>query len=326
MNRPRVKSIVLGTRGSELALFQAHHVAWSLQMKNVDLSVKIKTITTSGDKILDSPLAKIGDKGLFVKEIENQLLSGDIDIAVHSCKDMPTELPEGLLIAAYGEREDPRDVFIGGAGGAGSLKQIPEGGRVGTSSLRRRSQLMALRPDLDIVDIRGNVDTRIRKIAELGLNGTILAAAGVKRLKRDNEVSFFFAVDEMLPAVGQGVIAIEARADDRAVLDLLEAENHMDSAAAVIAERALMKRLEGGCQVPIGAHATVNGGKLTLHSYLGSLDGTRFVRDSIEGPREDAADLGEKLAERLYEAGGKEILAEVRGEEEEGHVGPVNHP
>lgn len=323
MNRPRVKSIVLGTRGSELALFQAHHVAWSLQMKNVDLSVKIKTITTSGDKILDSPLAKIGDKGLFVKEIENQLLSGDIDIAVHSCKDMPTELPEGLIIAAYGEREDPRDAFIGKAD---SLKQIPGDGRVGTSSLRRRSQLLALRPDLEIVDIRGNVDTRIRKIEEMGLDGTILAAAGVKRLERLNEVSFYFAADEMLPAVGQGVIAIEARTGDRVIRDLLVAENHTQSAAAVIAERALMKRLEGGCQVPIGAYATVSGDNLSLHSYLGSLDGKRFVRDSIEGPCENAAELGEQLAQRMFQAGGDAILAEVRGEEEGGHIKPVNHP
>lgn len=323
MSESRVKFIALGTRGSELAMYQANHVAWSLQKRNVDLSVKIKKITTSGDKILDSPLAKIGDKGLFVKEIENELLTGEIDIAVHSCKDMPTELPDGLIIAAYGEREDPRDAFIGKAG---SLDAIPRGGKVGTSSLRRRSQLKSLRPDLEIVDIRGNVDTRIRKIAELGLDGTILAAAGVKRLERESEVSFYFSPDEMIPAVGQGVIAIEARGDDRVVLGLLDSENHSESAAAVMAERSLMKQLEGGCQVPIGAHAVVGGDVLTLHAYLGSLDGARFIRDSIQGSWKEAVELGEKLAIRMYEAGGDEILGEIRSEEEEGHLGPVNHP
>lgn len=311
MSTSRVKFIALGTRGSELAMFQARSVSWSIQMKHVDISVKIKTITTSGDKILDSPLAKIGDKGLFVKEIESDLLAGEIDIAVHSCKDMPTEIPPGLFIAAYGLREDPRDAFIGKAG---SLAEIPEGGKVGTSSLRRRSQLLSLRPDLEIVDIRGNVSTRIKKIEELDLDGTILAAAGLKRLERENEVSFYFGTDEMIPAVGQGVIAIEARQDDRAVIELLDAENDSDSAAAVIAERALMRQLEGGCQVPIGAHATVRGDSLTLHAYLGSLDGTRSIRDQITGPWKEAAELGENLAIRMYEAGGDEILAEVRGE------------
>lgn len=309
MSNSKLKFITLGTRGSELAMYQARHVTWSLQTKNVDISVKIKTITTSGDKILDSPLAKIGDKGLFVKEIESDLLEGEIDIAVHSCKDLPTEIPPGLFIAAYGLREDPRDAFIGKAA---SLAEIPRGGKVGTSSLRRRSQLLSLRPDLKIVDIRGNVSTRIRKIVELGLDGTILAAAGVKRLERESEVAFYFGTDEMIPAVGQGVIAIEARQDDRAVIKLLEAENDSASAAAAIAERALMRQLEGGCQVPIGAHATVHGESLTMHAYLGSLDGARSIRDQITGPWKEAAELGETLAVRMYEAGGEEILAEVR--------------
>lgn len=304
-------------------MYQAKHVSWSIQMKHVDISVKIKTITTSGDKILDSPLAKIGDKGLFVKEIESDLLDGEIDIAVHSCKDMPTELPEGLTLAAFGTREDPRDAFIGKAK---SLAEIPQGGKVGTSSLRRRSQLLSLRPDLEIVDIRGNVSTRIRKIEEMGLDGTILAAAGVKRLERENEVSFYFNTDEMIPAVGQGVIVIEARTDDRAVLELLEGENDSDAAAAVRAERALMKQLEGGCQVPIGGHATVHGDLLTLNAYLGSIDGTRSIRDQITGPWKEAVELGEQLAIRMYEAGGDEILAEVRGEAGQGHIDPISHP
>ncbi len=303
------RRVILGTRGSELALFQAHHVAWTLQKHNVDLSVKIQKITTSGDKVLDSPLAEIGDKGLFVKEIETALLSGDIDLAVHSSKDLPTELPEGLMIGALGAREDPRDAFLGQAGG---LADLPEGARIGTSSLRRRSQLLALRPDLEIVDIRGNVDTRIRKIAELGLDGTILAAAGVKRLERESEVSFYFSVEEMIPAVGQGVIAIEVREGDGATRDLVTVHDDAASTAAVQAERALMRWLEGGCQVPIGAHATVSGDKLILRAYLGSLDGKRFIRDSIEGPVILAENLGEQLGKKMFESGGEEILNEVR--------------
>lgn len=323
MSDSRVKAITLGTRGSELAMFQANAVAWSIQTKSVDLSVKIEKITTSGDKILDSPLAKIGDKGLFVKEIESELLSGGIDIAVHSCKDMPTELPDGLIIASYSDREDPRDAFIGKAA---SLDEIPLGAKIGTSSLRRRSQLLALRPDLEVVDIRGNVSTRIRKIDELGLHGTILAAAGVKRLEREEEVGFYFSTEEMIPAVGQGVIVIEARERDRSVLDLLTQENNPRSEAAVLAERALMRRLEGGCQVPIGGHATVRGDILTLRAFLGSLDGKTFIRDEIEGPWKEAVELGENIATRMYEAGGAEILKEVRDQAEEGDIKPVNHP
>ncbi|MHB0866820.1 MAG: hydroxymethylbilane synthase [Thermoleophilia bacterium] len=309
MSESRVRFIALGTRGSELALYQAHHVAWSIQSKYVDLSVKIKTIVTSGDKILDAPLAQIGDKGLFVKEIENQILSGEIDIAVHSCKDMPTVLPPGLVLAAYTLREDPRDAFIGQAG---SIDEIPPGAKIGTSSLRRRSQLLALRPDLQIVDIRGNVSTRIEKIRELGLSGTILAAAGVKRLQRESDVGFYFSHEQMIPAVGQGVIVIETREEDRVIRELIEHENHLESASAVLAERALMRKLQGGCQVPIGGHATVRGETLLLHAYLGSLDGRRCIRDSIEGSRKEAVELGEKLATRMYLAGGDEILAEFR--------------
>ncbi len=292
MTTSKLSSIILGTRGSELALFQAHHIAWLLQKQHVEVSVKIKTITTSGDKILDSPLAKIGDKGLFVKEIENELISGDIDIAVHSCK-------------------DPRDAFIGDSA-IRMIKDIPEGGKIGTSSLRRRSQLKALRPDLEIVDIRGNVDTRIRKIGELGLDGTILAAAGIRRLEREGEASFFFAAEQMIPAVGQGVIAIESREDDPRVRKLVACLNDEESAAAIAAERAFMHQLEGGCQVPIGAHAVVFDGILTMNAYLGSLDGNRHVRDRIEGSTAEATELGVALAKRMYAAGGEEILAEIR--------------
>ena len=312
------RRVVLGTRGSDLAMYQARLVAWTLQKQHVDLSVKIKKIVTSGDKILDSPLSKIGDKGLFVKEIEKALLDGEIDLAVHSSKDLPTDLPESLTIGAFSKREDPRDVFLGKAR---SLLEIPVGGRVGTSSLRRRSQLLALRPELEIVDIRGNVDTRIAKIDELGLDGTILAAAGVKRLEREDRIAFHFSVDELVPAVGQGVIAVETRRDDSYVRQLMRAFNDRESEDAVTAERALMRWLEGGCQVPIGAHARVAGDQLQMQAFLGSLDGARSVRDSISGPRGDARQLGETLARQLHESGGREILEEVRSLSDRDGVG-----
>lgn len=315
MSISKIETITLGTRGSELALFQARHVAWVLQSNHVEVSVKIKTITTSGDKILDSPLAKIGDKGLFVKEIESELISGGIDIAVHSCKDLPTEMPVGLVLSAFSRREDPRDAFIGAGSGHRQLSDIREGGKVGTSSLRRRSQLKALRPDLEIVDIRGNVDTRIRKIGEFGLDGTILAAAGIRRLERESEVSFFFTAEQMIPAVGQGVIAVETREDDPQVRSLLTCFNDEDSAVAVTAERALMRKLEGGCQVPIGANAVVYEDTLVLNAYLGSLDGADSVRDQIKGPADKAEELGVELAQRMYKAGGDRILAAVRAAE-----------
>ncbi len=309
MSTESARGVVIGTRGSELAMFQARQVAWTLQRNNIDLSVKIRKITTSGDKILDSPLAGIGDRGLFVKEIETALLEGEIDMAVHSAKDLPTVLPDGLIVGAFGSREDPRDIFVGSAG---SLKGIPAGGKIGTSSLRRRSQLLSLRPDLNIVDIRGNVDTRIRKISEQGLDGTILAAAGVKRLEKDKRIAFYFSLDELLPAVGQGVIAIEVRRDDAPVSQLIRVHNDEAAAACVRAERALMRWLEGGCQVPIGAHGRVEGGRLSLSAYLGSLDGASAVRDYIEGPAAEAEQLGETLAKRVYANGGSEILAAVR--------------
>jgi len=325
MTNSKIDSIVLGTRGSELALFQARHVAWVLQQHQVDLSVKIKTITTSGDRILDTPLAGIGDKGLFVKEIENELLEGGIDIAVHSCKDMPTEMPGGLELVAFGAREDPRDAFIG-SGAARRLDDLRQGARIGTSSLRRRSQLKALRPDLDIVDIRGNVDTRIRKIGELGLDGTILAVAGIRRLQRESEAAFLFPPEQMIPAVGQGVITVEARADDPGVHSLITCFNDEAAAAAVTAERALMRELEGGCQVPIGAHAVLSGTSLVINAYLGSLDGSSCVRDRIEGPKEEAEQMGVELAQRMFANGGEEILSEVRREEVEGAGSQPDHP
>ena len=332
--------LVLGSRGSRLALVQAEWVQAQLQTAHEGLTVRIEVIHTKGDKILDTPLAKIGDKGLFTKELEQALLAGGIDLAVHSAKDMPTALPEGLEIAAFTEREDVRDAFVGRGGGESGgidgevgeaavvrdLAGLRQGAVVGSSSLRRRSQLLAARPDLELVDLRGNVETRLRKLQDEGLDGTVLAIAGLNRLGRPEVASFLFDFDEMLPAVGQGSLAIEVRSGDERVHALIAALDHLPSSLAVRAERALMRRLEGGCQVPIGAHgelvcggAAGGGGagaaqRLRLAAFVGSVDGKRGLRDQIEGPPAQPEALGEELAERLRAAGADRILAEVRGE------------
>lgn len=301
--------MILGTRRSPLALIQAGMVKEALEANFPGLSVELKEMVTSGDKILDAPLAKIGDKGLFVKELESALIDGSIDLAVHSAKDMPTDLPEELTLAAFTPREDPRDVFVGAAE---SLADLRRGARVGTGSLRRRSQLLAARPDIEVVDIRGNVDTRIRKIEELRLDGTILAAAGLRRLGREEEAAFCFQVREMVPAVGQGVLAIETRCDDQPVLEAVGSLNDDSSSAVVRAERALMARLEGGCQVPIGANASIWQGEIVMYAYLGSVDGSRHIHERVHGPVEKAEELGIELAERMLKDGGVDILAEIR--------------
>jgi hydroxymethylbilane synthase len=307
--------LVVGSRGSRLALVQAHWVSDRLREAQPGLEVVIEEIATKGDRILDAPLARIGDKGLFTKELENALLEGRIDVAVHSAKDMPTELPEGLALAAFTEREDVHDAFVGGAAsaGAGSLADLPRGARVGSSSLRRRSQLLALRPDLEVTDIRGNVETRLRKIGEQGLAGTVLAVAGLRRLGRAETASFVFGFDEMLPAVGQGALAIETRARDERVAALVAPLDHRPTALAVRAERALMHRLEGGCQVPIGAQAQLGDGELRLRAFVGSLDGRMTVRDQSRGLADDPEALGGELALRLLDKGADAILDAVRG-------------
>ena len=298
------------------------------------MRVEIEVIHTKGDRLLDAPLAKIGDKGLFTKELETAMLQGRTDLSVHSAKDMPTEIPEGLAIVAFTRREDVRDVFVAratpdpGEGPAGDvapatprvLADLPDGARVGSSSLRRRSQLLALRPDLELVDIRGNVQTRLRKVEEQGMAGTILAAAGLARLEQPQLAAFGFAFEEMLPAVGQGSLAIEARADDERVARLVEPLVHAASALAVRAERSLMHALEGGCQVPIAAYAELVDGdgeareRLRLRAFVGSLDGRRAVRDELTGTAADPEALGHELAGKLRAAGADAILAEVRGE------------
>ena len=313
--------VVIGSRASTLALVQAETVAGVLRAAHPGLEVTIVTMATTGDRILDSPLAQIGDKGLFTKELESALLAGRIDCAVHSAKDLPTTLPAGCAIGAFTARHDPRDVFVAGAaaGAPAGLAALRGGARIGSSSLRRRSQLLALRPDLALLDLRGNVETRLRKVAQQGLDGTVLAAAGLARLGRPGLAAFAFSFAEMLPAVGQGALAVEARAGDEPTAALLACLHDEPSALAVRAERALLGALQGGCQIPIGAHAELRGAgrggasggapadaagprdpsELVLRAFVGSLDGTDAVRDSLAGPPSAPEALGRALAERL---------------------------
>ena len=318
--------VVIGSRGSALALVQAEWVAARLRAAHPGLEVAIETIATTGDRILDVPLAKIGDKGLFTKELETALLDGRVDLAVHSAKDLPTVLPGGLALAALTHRDDARDAFVAATGdrptGPACLRS---GARVGSSSLRRRSQLLALRPDLRLVDLRGNVETRLRKLADEGLDGTVLAAAGLSRLGRAGLAAFVFDYDQMLPAVGQGALAVEARAGDERVAALVARLDDRPTALAVRAERALLRALEGGCQIPIGAYAEVRGAasddgaatrdaeSLVLRAFVGSLDGAVSVRDAMSAPADEPEALGEALAERLRAAGAERILAGLRG-------------
>jgi len=335
----RPSRLRVGSRGSRLALVQADWVCARLRERFPGTAVEVVVIHTKGDKLLDAPLAKLGDKGLFVKELENALLDERIDLAVHSAKDVPTEVPPGLTLAAFTRREDPRDVFVARPDGARprSLAGLPPGARLGSSSLRRRSQLLALRPDLEVVDIRGNVETRLRKVAEQGLAGTVLAAAGLARLGRGDAASFVFDPDQLLPAVGQGALAVEARADDPLLPALRDALDDPATAACVRAERALLRRLEGGCQVPLAAHCVWGDdgpgagdgrqgarreagaeGRLFLRAYVGDLHGRRWLRAGKEGDAADPEGLGVALAEDLLARGGADILAQVRREHEQG--------
>jgi len=322
-------TVRIGSRGSRLALVQSEWVRDRIQERHPDIQVEIEVIHTKGDKLLDAPLAKLGDKGLFVKELETALLEGRVDLAVHSAKDMPTQVPDGLAIIAFSEREDVRDVFVAnpellrartgaGAAGAFTLDDVPRGARVGSSSLRRRSQLLALRPDIEVVDIRGNVETRLRKVVDEGMAGTILAAAGLARLGRADAAAFAFTFDQMLPAVGQGALAVEARPDHPRVAELRAALDHRPTALAVAAERALLGTLEGGCQVPIAAHADWraegegDAGVLALRAYVGSLDGVRTVCSERSRAADDPVELGTALAGELLERGAGDILGEIR--------------
>ena len=303
------KKIVIGTRGSKLALWQAEHIAARLRELNPGMIVELRHIVTTGDKILDVPLAQIGGKGLFTKELETAMLAGEIDLAVHSLKDMPTELPAGLVLAATTTRLDPHDAFVSRR--YASLAELPAEATVGTSSLRRKAQLLRLRPDLRIENLRGNLDTRLRKLDEGQYDAIVLAAAGLRRLGWAERITAVLSPAECLPAVGQGVLAIEARAADAEVLAAVAGLDDAGSRACVTAERTFLAVVEGGCQVPVGVYGRMTDEKLALQARILSLDGTRCVEDETVGDPSQAAMLGDSLARRLLAAGGAEILAEL---------------
>jgi hydroxymethylbilane synthase len=304
------RKIIIATRGSKLALWQAEWVKSQLEAIDPDLHVELNKIKTTGDKILDVPLAQVGGKGLFVKEIEEALLRGEADLAVHSMKDVPAELPSSLHLSAICKREDPRDAFIAGKD-IKSFTELPQGANVGTSSLRRICQLLNKRPDLTITQLRGNVDTRLRKLAEGEFDAIILATAGVKRLGFADRITEKISTDISLPAIGQGAVGIECRVDDEFINGLLSRLNHEETWICVTAERAFLKKLEGGCQVPIAAYAQLADGNVTIQGLVGSIDGKTLIKDEIEGKPEDAESLGTTLAEKLLAQGAKEILDEV---------------
>lgn len=303
-----MKNIRIGTRDSQLAMWQAEWVKCKLTEFYPQLQFELVPMKTKGDKILDVPLSKIGDKGLFTKELENGLLNGELDMAVHSLKDMPTLLPLGLMISAFCEREEPRDVYLSKNGV--SLEDLPSGAIIGTSSLRRKSQLRHYRPDLGFMDLRGNLQTRWRKLEESVMEGIILAAAGVKRLGWEDRITQILPENVMLSAVGQGSIAIEILEKRTEIHELLSLLNHSSTEQAVRAERTLMRKLEGGCQVPIGAFADVVEGQITLRGMVASLDGVRLIRAEASG--RDPETVGNEVAERLIALGANSILAEIR--------------
>ncbi len=304
------QKLVIGTRGSKLALWQSEYIKARVA-EITGLPVELKVIKTTGDKILDVPLAKVGGKGLFTKELEVELMAGTVDLCVHSMKDVPTELPEGCVIAATPERVDPRDVIVSGDAGW-DLDTLPEGARLGTSSLRRRSQVVALRPDLEIVDVRGNLDTRMRKAEEGEVDAVILASAGITRMGWAERISHYIGTDQMVSAVGQGAIGVEIREDDEFMAGVCEQLSHPETFACVTAERVVMRSLEGGCQVPIGAYARLEGGELVMDAFVGSVDGTRIVRHRLTGAADEPEALGHAMVESLRGLGATEILAEVR--------------
>jgi hydroxymethylbilane synthase len=308
-----MRTIVVGSRQSALALTQTGHVIEDLKAlcaeHGLDLQFVVKKILTKGDQILDVTLSKVGGKGLFVKEIEQAMLAGEIDMAVHSMKDMPSELPEGLVNGAVPRREDPRDCLI--TLGAKSLEDLPQGAKVGTSSLRRASQIKAMRPDLQLEPVRGNIDSRLKKLETEGFDAIILAAAGLHRMGWKDRITSYIPEEACLPAVGQGSLGIECRADDEELLSLLRLYNDRDTSATVAAERTFLGVLNGGCQVPIGAHAVWEGQEIRLTGMVGSPDGEVILRETLQG--DDPQKLGEAVASSLIAKGAEQILAQVRG-------------
>jgi hydroxymethylbilane synthase len=303
----------VASRGSELALWQANHVRDLLLRADPSASVEIQVVRTTGDRITDVPLSRIGDRGLFTKEIDSQLLDGSADLAVHSLKDVPTRLPDGLVLAAVTVREDPRDVLLCRPDQPAGLDSLPEGARVGTSSLRRRAQLRARRPDLEVVDLRGNLNTRLARLDAGDYDAILLAAAGVIRLGWRDRISAWLEPEEWLPAVGQGALALVARSDDAAIRPALAALHDHETAACVVAERALLHALEGGCQIPIGALATVTGDAVHLSALVAGVDGSPLLRADDSAPLDRAPELGARLAEDLLRRGAGEILDAIRG-------------
>lgn len=302
--------IVIGSRGSELALWQANFIKREIEKKNKNVKVEINIIKTKGDKILDVALSKIGDKSLFTKELEVELLAKRIDLAVHSLKDLQTQIPAGLKLAAVTKRHDVEDVLIARKKGM-TINNLPENAKVATGSLRRRSQLLHLRPDITVYDLRGNVPSRIKKFLESDWDAIILACAGVERLKLKKYISSYISTDDILPAVGQGALGIEIHEDNKVVAEILKSLHHDETYKAVLAERALLKALEGGCQVPIGAFAEVKSSGLYLDAMVGSLDGSITFRKKLRGSKNDPEKLGKTLAKDLLKAGANQILKEV---------------
>jgi hydroxymethylbilane synthase len=309
-------TIRIGTRGSKLARWQANWVKDALEERHRTITCELVIIKTKGDKILDVPLAKVGGKGLFVKEIEEALLDRRIDLAVHSMKDMPAEIPAGLCIGAVPEREQPQDALVtrhGGRGGA-VLDALPQGARVGTSSLRRGAQLRHQRPDIEICGLRGNLDTRLKKLESESLDAIVLAAAGLKRLGYGDRISALLDESVMLPAVGQGALCVESRVDDPEIQPLMARLDDPATRTVVMAERAFLHRLEGGCQVPIAGHGHLDGDTLTLAGMVAGLDGRRMIKEQINGPANDPQPIGVRLAERLLARGADTLLEELQDE------------
>jgi len=302
-------SLKIGTRGSQLALWQANWVKASLEKGHAGLAMELVTIKTKGDKILDVPLAKVGGKGLFVKEIEEALLDGRIDLAVHSMKDMPGEIPPGLCIGPVPQREMPLDVLISAHGE--KLADLKQGASIGTSSLRRSAQLKHLRPDLQITGLRGNLDTRLRKLDEGQMDAIVLAAAGIRRLGLENRVSEYLDPDHMLPAVAQGALCIEIRESDSETDRLVSILNHPETRTVVLGERAFLHRLEGSCQIPVAGYGTLEEGNFTIKGLVANLDGTKVIQATATGTAQRARAVGIELAEELLARGADRILEEL---------------
>ena len=311
------KRVVVGSRGSKLALIQTNWVISELKRLNPGLEFQIEKISTKGDKITNAPLSRLGGVGLFTKELEVALIKEKIDIAVHSAKDVPTEIHEGLTIGATPKREDPHDVLI--SCNNASLEKLPDNARIGTSSLRRKAQLLAFREDFKILDLRGNLDTRLKKLEEEDLDAIVVACAGLLRMNYTSQISQIIPFDIMLPAVGQGSLCIEIRKDDTRIQKIVSDIDDEQTRIAVKTERSLLAKLQGGCQVPIGAYAEIQGKEVSIEAIICTLDGDHAIRDRHSGPKNQAAKIGEELARRMLENGGLKILHEVR-KEFQGHI------